>query len=85
MNRCVISLKFLYFRLAGSKERVYDSGKGRPGNFRSSKVMYVWRFLATIGFLAACIFLIIHGLKFNSKYLCFILAEELYLSLSIFI
>lgn len=30
--------------------------------------MYVWGFLATVGFLAACIFLIIHGLKFNSKY-----------------
>ncbi|MBU8733197.1 YfjD family protein [Cytobacillus oceanisediminis] len=35
---------------------------------KGSKFMYVWMFLATVGFLIACIFLITHGLKFNSKY-----------------
>ncbi|URM35070.1 YfjD family protein [Cytobacillus firmus] len=35
---------------------------------KGSKFMYVWMLLATVGFLIACIFLITHGLKFNSKY-----------------
>ena len=33
--------------------------------------MYIWVFLATVGFLAACTFLIVHGLKFDSKYSLF--------------
>jgi hypothetical protein len=35
---------------------------------KASKLMYIWVFLATVGFLAACILLIVHGLKFDSKY-----------------
>ncbi|MBG9448250.1 hypothetical protein ABE67_02350 [Cytobacillus firmus] len=42
--------------------------KGDTVIIKGSKFMYVWIFLATVGFLLACIFLIIHGLKFNSKY-----------------
>ncbi len=42
--------------------------KGETVIIKGSKFMYVWMFLATVGFLLACIFLIIHGLKFNSKY-----------------
>ncbi|WP_226620356.1 YfjD family protein [Cytobacillus firmus] len=42
--------------------------KGDTVIIKGSKFMYVWMFLATVGFLLACIFLIIHGLKFNSKY-----------------
>ncbi|MBG9543649.1 DUF5381 family protein [Cytobacillus firmus] len=42
--------------------------KGDTVIIKGSKFMYVWMFLATVGFLIACIFLIIHGLKFNSKY-----------------
>lgn len=42
--------------------------KGESVLIKGSKFMYVWMFLATVGFLLACIFLIIHGLKFNSKY-----------------
>ncbi|URT73263.1 DUF5381 family protein [Cytobacillus firmus] len=42
--------------------------KGDTVIIKGSKFMYVWVFLATVGFLLACIFLIIHGLKFNSKY-----------------
>ncbi|USK52406.1 YfjD family protein [Bacillus sp. CMF12] len=42
--------------------------KGDKVIIKGSKFMYVWMFLATVGFLLACIFLIIHGLKFNSKY-----------------
>lgn len=40
---------------------------------KGSKFYYVLMFLATAGFLIACIFLIIHGLKFNSKYSLFYL------------
>ncbi|MCM3093755.1 MULTISPECIES: DUF5381 family protein [unclassified Cytobacillus] len=35
---------------------------------KGSKFMRIWMFLATSGFLIACVFLITHGLKFNSKY-----------------
>ncbi|MCM3705269.1 MULTISPECIES: DUF5381 family protein [Cytobacillus] len=35
---------------------------------KGSNIMYVLVFLATAGFLIACIFLIVHGLKFDSKY-----------------
>ncbi|UAC49900.1 YfjD family protein [Bacillus aquiflavi] len=35
---------------------------------KGSKFMYVLIFLATVGFLIACLFLIIHGFKFDSKY-----------------
>ncbi|WHY78039.1 DUF5381 family protein [Neobacillus sp. WH10] len=37
-------------------------------NIKGSKFMYVWMFLATAGFLIACLFLIINGFKFDSKY-----------------
>ncbi|QNF27337.1 MULTISPECIES: DUF5381 family protein [Metabacillus] len=37
-------------------------------HIKGSKFMYGWVFLATLGFLIACFFLIIHGLKFDSKY-----------------
>ncbi|WP_436376805.1 DUF5381 family protein [Cytobacillus sp. BC1816] len=40
---------------------------------KGSKFYYVLMFLAAAGFLIACIFLIIHGLKFNSKYSFFYL------------
>jgi hypothetical protein len=39
--------------------------------------MYGWMFLATVGFLIACFFLIIHGLKFDSKYSLFYLGGGL--------
>ncbi|WP_282174160.1 DUF5381 family protein [Cytobacillus firmus] len=42
--------------------------KGDTLIIKGSNFMYVWMFLATAGFLLACIFLIINGLKFNSKY-----------------
>ncbi|WHY78040.1 DUF5381 family protein [Neobacillus sp. WH10] len=38
---------------------------------KGSKLMYVWMFLATAGFLIACLYMIIHGLKFDSKYSLF--------------
>ncbi|WP_302052980.1 hypothetical protein [Cytobacillus oceanisediminis] len=34
--------------------------KGETVIIKGSKFMYVWMFLATVGFLLACIFLIIH-------------------------
>ncbi|UQX53217.1 YfjD family protein [Cytobacillus pseudoceanisediminis] len=40
---------------------------------KSSNIMYVLVSLATVGFLIACIFLIVHGLKFDSKYSLFYL------------
>jgi len=40
-------------------------------NIKGSKFMYVWMFLATAGFLIACLYMIIHGLKFDSKYSLF--------------
>ncbi|TXC82215.1 hypothetical protein FS935_21200 [Metabacillus litoralis] len=40
---------------------------------KGSKFMYGWIFLALIGGVAACIFLVIHGLKFNSSYSLFYL------------
>ncbi|MEH7355321.1 DUF5381 family protein [Neobacillus drentensis] len=40
---------------------------------KGSKFMYVWMFLATAGFLIACLYMIIHGLKFDSKYSLFYL------------
>lgn len=43
---------------------------------KGSKFYYVLMFLATTGFLIACIFLIIHGLKFNLNTPFSILAEE---------
>ncbi len=42
--------------------------------------MYVWMFFATVGFLIACTFLIIHGLKFDSKYSLFYLGGGLVLT-----
>lgn len=40
---------------------------------KGSNIMYVLVSLATVGFLIACIFLIVHGLKFDSKYSLFYL------------
>ncbi|USK34274.1 YfjD family protein [Bacillus sp. F19] len=40
---------------------------------KGSKFMYVWMLLATFGGLAACIFLIVNGFKFDSKYSFFYL------------
>ncbi|MFE4524571.1 DUF5381 family protein [Cytobacillus firmus] len=40
---------------------------------KGSNIMYVLVSLATAGFLIACIFLIVHGLKFDSKYSLFYL------------
>lgn len=40
---------------------------------KGSNIMYVLVFLTTVGFLIACIFLIVHGLKFDSKYSLFYL------------
>lgn len=40
---------------------------------KGSKFYYVLMFLATVGFLIGCVFLIINGLKFNSKYSLFYL------------
>ncbi|KAF0821942.1 DUF5381 family protein [Cytobacillus firmus] len=47
--------------------------KGDSIVIKGSKFYYVLMFLATVGFLIACIFLIVHGLKFNSKYSFFYL------------
>lgn len=44
---------------------------------KGSKFMYGWMFFATVGFLIACFFLIIHGLKFESKYSLFYLGGGL--------
>ncbi|MFJ8069078.1 DUF5381 family protein [Peribacillus sp. NPDC096447] len=44
---------------------------------KGSKFMYGWMFLATAGFLIACFFLIIYGLKFESKYSLFYLGGGL--------
>ncbi|QNF27336.1 MULTISPECIES: DUF5381 family protein [Metabacillus] len=49
-------------------------------HIKGSKFMYWWMFLATLGFLIACIFLIIHGLKFNSKYSLFYLGGGIILT-----
>ncbi|KON90171.1 hypothetical protein AF332_01465 [Sporosarcina globispora] len=40
---------------------------------KGSNIMYILVSLATVGFLIACIFLIVHGLKFDSKYSLFYL------------
>nr|WP_299093892.1 DUF5381 family protein [uncultured Metabacillus sp.] len=40
---------------------------------KGSKFMYGWIFLSLIGGIAACLFLITHGLKFDSKYSLFYL------------
>ncbi|MCM3705268.1 MULTISPECIES: DUF5381 family protein [Cytobacillus] len=47
---------------------------------KGSKFYYVLMFLATAGFLIACIFLIIQGFKFNSKYSLFYLGGGIILT-----
>lgn len=47
---------------------------------KGSKFMYVWMLLATFGGLAACVFLIANGLKFDSKYSFFYLGGGILLS-----
>nr|WP_282034405.1 DUF5381 family protein [Metabacillus indicus] len=47
---------------------------------KGSKFMYVWMLLATFGGLAACMFLIVNGLEFDSKYSLFYLGGGILLS-----
>lgn len=47
---------------------------------KGSKFMYVWMLLATFGGLAVCMFLIVNGLKFDSKYSFFYLGGGIVLS-----
>ncbi|MEM5017392.1 DUF5381 family protein [Metabacillus indicus] len=49
-------------------------------HIKGSKFMYVWMLLATFGGLAACVFLIANGLKFDSKYSLFYLGGGILLS-----
>ncbi|TXC82217.1 hypothetical protein FS935_21210 [Metabacillus litoralis] len=63
-------IKEVYHLLKVKKENEFIHIKG-------SRFMYVWMFLATVGFLIVCSALIINGLKFDSKYSLFYLAGGL--------